>query len=259
MASGKLAVQKMLADCGISDPTTIPIELIVAGRGATLIEKPLPNSEGRIVFGERRSIITINSEIEFAGKRRFVIAHELGHHEMHRDHIQIHNDNDASLEYFKEGSQEAEANQFASELLMPENIFRKECEGIPFSPDLIRKLAERFGSSVTSVVYRYFDLGPHPICLFYSYKNVVKYWKRPDNYPHFIVDRTRLAPPDDSVATEFFEKGKIYPKAQSKQRIWKSTWFELNKWEDDQDTKIFEYCIVTPRYNTVLSVVWEEI
>jgi Zn-dependent peptidase ImmA (M78 family) len=259
MASGKLAAQKMLAQCGITDPTTIPIELIVAGRGATLIEKPLPNSDGRIVFGKQRSIITVNSEIGFAGKRRFVIAHELGHHEMHRDHIQVHYDNDASLEYFKEGSQESEANQFASELLMPENIFKKECKGVPFSPDLMRKLAERFGSSITSVVYRYFDLGSHPICLFYSYNNVLKYWKRPDNYPHFIVDRTKLAPPEDSVATEFFDNGKIYTHAHSKQRIWKSTWFELNKWESDQDTKIFEYCIVTPRYNTVLSIVWEEL
>lgn len=259
MASGKLAAQKMLSECGIVDPTNVPLELMVAGRGATLIEKALHNSEGRIVFGKYRSIITVNSEIEFSGKRRFVIAHELGHHEMHRDHIQIHNDNDASLEYFKEGNQETEANQFASELLMPEHIFSHECNKEPFSPDLMRHLATRFGTSVTSVVYKYFELGNHPICLFYSYNNKVQYWKRPLDYPHFIVDRTRLAPPEDSVATEFFEKSKIYPKAQSKQQVWKSTWFELKEWEDDQDFNIYEYCIVTPMYNTVLSVVWEEI
>jgi len=258
MSKGKRAAQKMLDECGIDDPTEIPLELLVAGRDATLIEKPLKNSEGRIVFGKRRSIITINSEIEYAGKRRFVMAHELGHHEMHRDLIKVHNDTDATLEYFQTGHQETEANEFASELLMPEALFKKECEGKKFSPDLLRKLSERFQTSVTSVAYKFFELGNHPVCLFYMHNNKVQYWKRPDPYPHFIVDRTRLAPPEESVATEFFSKGKIYNKEQSKQQIWKSTWFDLKDWENDNDFKFYEYCIVTPKYNTVLSVVWEE-
>lgn len=187
------------------------------------------------------------------------MAHELGHFEMHRDLIPVHHDNDATLEYFKNGHQETEANEFASELLMPEELFRRECSGKKFGPDLLRLLAERFQTSITSVAYKYFEAGSHPICLFYSHNNQVKYWKRPEEYPHFIIDRTRLSPPDDSVAAEFFNEGKIYPKEQSKQPIWKSTWFELKHWENDQDFKFYEYCIATPKYNTVLSVVWEEL
>jgi hypothetical protein len=75
---------------------------------------------------------------------------------------------------------------------------------------------------------------------------------------HFIKDRTNLTPPEDSVATEFFKDGKIYTKKESKQQIWKSTWFELKYWENDNDFNFYEYCIVTPKYNTVLSVIWEE-
>lgn len=259
MSKGKLAAQKLMKECGIDDPTEFPLDLIVFGRGATLIEKPLDNSEGRIVFGKDKAIITINSNINYPGKKRFVTVHELGHFEMHRNVVAVHNDTDATLEFFQNGSQEAEANEFASELLMPEQLFKKECEGKKFSPDLIRQLSERFQTSVTSTAYRYFELGNQPICLFYSYNNQVKYWKRPEGYPHFIVDRIRLAPPEDSVAAEFFTKGKIYEKAQSKQPIWKSTWFELKHWENDQDFKFFEYCIVTQKYNTVLSIVWEEL
>lgn len=258
MVSGKAVAQNMLIECGIDDPTEIPLELIVAGRGAILIEKPLKNSEGRIVFGSKRSIITVNSKIKYSGKRRFVISHELGHHEMHRGLITIHNDNDASLEYFKNGNQESEANEFASELLMPEVLFREECKRKRFSPDLIRHLAKRFQTSITSVAYKYFELGDHPICLFYSYNNQVRYWKRPDGYYHFVKDRTKLPPPEDSVATEFFNNGTIYQKEHSKQQIWKSAWFELRQFENDNDFKFYEYCIVTPQYNTVLSIVWEE-
>lgn len=257
--SGKLAALKMFDEIGISDISEISLELLVAGRGAILVEKELSNSEGRIVFGRKKSIITINSKIEFEGKRRFVIAHELGHHEMHRNLIPIHRDNAASLDYFKDGSQETEANEFASELLMPEKSFINACKGNKFSPDLLRSLSEQFKTSITSVAYKYFELGSHPICLVYSYNNKVGYWKRPENYPHFIKDRTRLAPPDGSVASEFFDTGKIYPKSQSKQRIWKSDWFEVKNWENDQDTNFYEYCIVTKKYNTVLSVIWEEL
>lgn len=259
MSKGKSVAQKLMSECGIDDPTEFPLDLIVFGRGATLIEKPLQNSEGRIVFGTDSAIITINSDIPYEGKKRFTIAHELGHFEMHRNVIVVHNDTDATLEFFKNGNQETEANEFASELLMPEHLFKKECEGKKFSPDLLRQLSERFQTSITSVAYKYFELGYHPICLFYSHNNQVKYWKRPENYPHFINDRTRLTPPEDSVAFEFFNEGKIYSKENSKQQIWKSTWFDLKHWEDDNNYRFYEYCIITPRYNTVLSIVWEEV
>lgn len=259
MSKGKLAAQKLLLETGIDDPTTVPLDLIVFGRGATLLEKPLSNSEGRIVFGKQKAIITVNSKIAYPGKKRFVIAHELGHYEMHKNVVAIHNDTDATLEFFKEGNHETEANEFASELLMPEALFKKECQGKKFSPDLLRQLSEKFQTSITSTAYKYFELGDHPICMFYSYNNIVKYWKRPEDYPHFVIDRTRLAPPEDSVAAEYFTKQKIYPRDQSKQQIWKSTWFDLRKWESDQDFKIYEYCIITPAYNTVLSIVWEEL
>jgi Zn-dependent peptidase ImmA (M78 family) len=258
-SKGAIACKSMLEKHGIDDPTEFPIELIVFGMGATLRENPLSNADGRIVFGDRKTIITVNSKIEYEGKRRFTIAHELGHYEMHRKLIPIHDDTDATLEYFKNGHQETEANEFASELLMPESIFIKECQGKKFSPDLLRQLSNRFKTSLTSIAYRYFQLGSHPICLFYSYDNKVKYWKRPENYPHFINDRTKLNPPEDSVAYEFFDKKTIYPKHESKQPIWKSTWFVLNNWENDMKYKFFEFCIITPKYNTVLSIVWEEV
>jgi Zn-dependent peptidase ImmA (M78 family) len=258
MSKGKNAAQKLMSECGIDDPTEFPLDLIVYGRGATLIEKPLNNSEGRIVFGKKKAIITVNSNIAYDGKRRFVIAHELGHFDMHRNLVPVHHDNDATLEYFKNGHQETEANEFASELLMPEHLFKKECAGKKFSPDLLRTLAERFQTSITSTAYNYFEHGDHPICLFYSHANKVKYWKRPEGYPHFINDRTKLPTPDDSVAAEFFNEQIIYPKVQSKQQIWKSTWFELNDRENDNDFRFYEFCIVTPAYNTVLSIVWEE-
>ncbi len=257
MSKGKQAARKLMFECGIENPTEFPLEDIVFGRGAILIETPLKNSEGRIVFGGSKALITINSNISYAYKKRFIIAHELGHFEMHR-HLAIRPDLDISSEYFKEGVHEREANEFASELLMPEHLFMKECSGKKFSPNLLRSLAERFQTSLTSVAFKYFEEGELPYCLFYSQNNKVLYWKKPEDYPHFVNNRRNLKPPKDSVAAEFFNNQKIYKKEESKQHVWKSTWFELDRDEDDSHFNFYEYCIVTRAYNSVISIVWEE-
>jgi Zn-dependent peptidase ImmA (M78 family) len=258
ISKGALSARKLLIEIGFQDLSNISIEDIVWARGAYLRYLPLKNADGRIVFGEKSAIITINSEIEYEGRKRFTIAHELGHYEMHRDLFQYHNDDFITLDCFKEGNQENEANQFASELLIPEELFLKEIKERKFNPALLKELSNRFLTSLTSVSYKYLEFGPHPICIFYCKHNQVIYWKKSEGFKHFITDRIKLKPPEDSVATEYFEKGTIYKNNEVKQPIWKSTWCTLNHWEKDQDYKFFEYCIITPQYDTVLSIVWEE-
>jgi Zn-dependent peptidase ImmA (M78 family) len=251
--------KQILAEYGITDITTINLEDLVYARNAIIIEADGLNADGRTIFGDKYALIKINKSIEYSGKKRFTIAHELGHVELHKDIQPLFIDNDNTLEYFKKGHQETEANEFASELLMPEIQFKKECEGKKFSPDLLRVLSEKFKTSITSVAYKYFEHGSHPICLVYSYNNKVIYRKWPEEYPHFLIDFKDLPPPEGSVANEFFKENKIYSKEQSKQSIWKSTWFDMKHWENDQDYKFYEYCIITPKYKTVLSVIWQEL
>jgi Zn-dependent peptidase ImmA (M78 family) len=264
LSKSAIAAKELLYSCGIEDLIDFPLNLFVSGIGATLIENPLENCDGRIIFGKMKTLIEINSEIEFEEKKRFTLAHEIGHYILHKN-IEVHNDNEGTTTWFsnkesqsKAGKQENEANEFASELLMPASIFISKIEGKKFSPDLLRTISQYFKTSITSVIFKYFEFGNHPICIFFSHNNVVRYWKRPENYPHFIIDRTKLAPPEDSVAAEYFDKQKIYPSNLSKRPIWKSTWFDTKHWEDENKYNFFEYCIVNKKYNTVLSVVWEE-
>jgi Zn-dependent peptidase ImmA (M78 family) len=250
--------KQLLKEFGIRDITAVTLEDIAFAKNAIVEEISSINADGRTIFGSKYAIIRVNKNIEYIGKKRFTIAHEIGHLILHRGVQPVFLDNDATLEYFKKGHQETEANEFASELLMPEEQFREECKGKKFSPDFLRYLSEKFQTSITSTVYRYFEHGNQPICLVYSHNNKVLYWKRPEGYDHFLIDYTRMSPPEDSVAAEFFREDKIYPRNQSKQQIWKSTWFDLKSWENDNNYKFYEYCIITPRYNTVLSVIWQE-
>ena len=95
-----------------------------------------------------------------------------------------------------------------------------------------------------------------PIFLFHCRDKKVIYWKNTNDYYRKVKDITRLHPPLESVAMEFFNEGTIYRKEESAQEIEKSTWFETGKY--DSDDEYFEYAIVTKDYNTVLSVVWED-
>jgi Zn-dependent peptidase ImmA (M78 family) len=261
---GSACARDLLLDNGFDDLINFSLDLFASGLGGTIVYKSMVNSDGRIIFGKKNTVIEVNSNISFEEKKRFTIAHEIGHLIMHKG-IDIHNDNEATMSWFnnkekqaKNGRIEYEANQFASELLMPSSIFYEKQKGIKFSPQLLRDLSKYFKTSLTSVAFKYLEIGDHPICLFHSYNMEVKYWMRNKDFSHYIINNTKLTPPEDSVAMEFFEKGKIYTKEKSKQSIWKSTWLELKKWENDNDFNFYEFCIITPSYNTVLSLVWEE-
>ncbi|MCB0632744.1 MAG: ImmA/IrrE family metallo-endopeptidase [Saprospiraceae bacterium] len=263
MNKGKQAAIRLREEIGLEDPNDIPIEDVVIGRGGILQYKSMGKIDGRIVYGKKVCTIFINSDIQYEGRRRFAIAHELGHLEMHRGSL-IHDDG-ASLEWFnnaetqlKKGIQEYEANQFATEYLMPSSIFHAEATGKIFGPDLIKQLAERFLTSLTSVVFKYFETDLHPIAIFHIFNGKVRYWKKSDDLRVWIKDITRLSPPEDSVAMEYINADyePIYRANDLRQEISKSTYFNLKDYEDD--TEFYEYCIVTKAYKNILSVVWEK-
>jgi hypothetical protein len=87
----------------------------------------------------------------------------------------------------------------------------------------------------------------------------VRYWKKSDGLKVWLQDYTRLAPPSDSVAAEYIQGGYefIYKLEDKAQTIKKSTWFNLNQY-NDEDTDFYEYCIPTKRYKTILSIIWED-
>lgn len=159
------------------------------------------------------------------------------------------------MEFYKSGSQETEANQFASELLMPTSIFLEYIEGERFSPQLMHDLAGEFKTSVTSVVYKYLECGSHPIAVFYSYNNKIKYWKKSADYLRWPIDLKDLPVPHNSVAEEWYLKGEQY-EVNDIQKIDLNVWFNLRDWEKNDWG--YEYCLVSPKYNTVLSIVWED-
>jgi Zn-dependent peptidase ImmA (M78 family) len=95
-------------------------------------------------------------------RQRFTIAHEIGHFILH-SHETLHYDLESADDkrfLFRADSisslDETEANRFASELLMPENLVRGLIES---GSNSINELADRFNVSPEAMRYRLINLG----------------------------------------------------------------------------------------------------
>jgi Zn-dependent peptidase ImmA (M78 family) len=246
-----------LDDCGLDDPTGIPISEIILSRKAFYYEKPLVGKEGKTVTFADRSIITINSDIDFEPKKRFASAHELGHYEMHRKLVPIFIDTEEDLiNWYKAGPQEMAANEFASEFLMPSELFAKECERKKFSPSVIEHLASRFKVSKSAAILKFVKRGNHPVFIVYCKDNKMRWWKKSDDFLYYSKFESDTEPPAGTVAYELFTTNKVYFGDEKKQDIWKSDWFEMK--DDEHDKRFYEYCLYVKSYNYTISVIWED-
>lgn len=263
--NARLAALKLFDSIGIEDLSSISIDLLVSWLDAILIKEPLKNSDGRIIQGKRKSIIKINSTLPKA-RQNFALAHEIGHLVMHNKQVEVHNENTNTLNWFKEtekkmkrGIQELEANEFAVELLMPASIFYEEAKNQPFSPELLKRLSDKFGTSISSIALRYSQFyNLHPICVIFTSKNRVRYWSKSDDLKVWVKNITKLPPPSNSVAEEYIKANYqfIYQRDEKKQEIDKSTWFKL--YGNEEDSLFYEYCIPTKNYQSVMSIIWED-
>ena len=261
-SKGKNKAKVVLDEIGFDEITELTNSDLVSGFGILFISEPLKNADGKIIRGKTKTIIKVNSLIPYPERIRYVVAHELGHYFLH-DKLEIHTDNSRTLNWFKvedqakRGLQEYEANDFASELLMPENVFRKFIENNSFSPSLIKIISNRFQTSLTSVIYRLITLDVFPLLVVFISDGVVRYWRKSNDLKGWVKDITKLSPPEDSVAKEYIDVNYdfIYSGDEKAQEITRSTWFKL--YENQEDSEFLEYCIPTKQYKTIISIIWE--
>ena len=257
-SKAELIAQNVLSECGLDDPSKFLLSNIILGRKAFYEEVPLQGKDGEIVSYHGNSIIHINSDITFESRKRFAAAHELGHYEMHRNLQPIFSDTEEDMmNWYKAGPQEMEANEFASEFLMPSEVFYNECERKRFGPEVIEHLSNRFNVSKTAAILKFVNRGNHPVVIVYCKDNKMKWWKSSPGFRYFLEFEKDKTPPSGSVAYELFTTNKIYSGDELKQDIWKSDWLRMRN-DDEPDSRFFEYCLFVKSFNYSISVIWEK-
>lgn len=286
MSRASEAARQFLWEIGFDDLIGQDLTQLVLSLGLYYEEVPLKGCEGRIVYSPsgQSGKITVNSDTKYEPRKRFSIAHEIGHYLL--DHNKVHYDNPGTLDCYRQGNQEAEANEFASELLMPTAAFMNAVQGRPFSPKLIEEVADHFGTSISSVVYRYVTCGPHPLAVVYSYKGKVVWMKKSRNLERYMIDWKDKVVPANSVTEEFFQYGVVYDTGDI-QDVDLSVWFSVRGsyyksndswrvqhalcghrgWDLYEDASEYveqepetchECCFVSEKFGGVLAVIWED-
>lgn len=117
-----------------------------------LVPSPRGDGEWGIVY---------NKTIRSPGRINFTLAHELGHYLLHR-HLSssgMQCSNRAMLDWRSTlGAIEAEANTFASFLLMPLDDLRAQIRGQAISLDLMRRLSDRYEVSITAAILKWLSI-----------------------------------------------------------------------------------------------------
>jgi Zn-dependent peptidase ImmA (M78 family) len=164
---GRNRAREVLAAYG-SVQLPIPVEKIIKSHNIILRFSPFDDElSGMAVIKDGQAIIGVNA-LHHPNRQRFTMAHELGHHLMHQDVITgtIHIDKGFTLwrgELAKQGidAMEIEANNFASELLLPKELITQVegLENLDMDDEIRMKLfAKRFKVSPAALRFRLLSL-----------------------------------------------------------------------------------------------------
>lgn len=233
--------------------TNIPVNLtqIANIKDIKIEEVDAEGFEGILIVKDNSAVIGINRNIRESGRKRFTIAHEIGHY-----HIPGHISNNKQIfsctsinmtTYNEKDRKEYEANEFASELLMPEEIFRKKIKHEDLSYKMLQDLTKEFDTTLTATGRRYVEFSGYYAMVF-STNSKIMWFSKGDDFPYYISPG-KLS--EDSVAIDFFKKEEVPNTFQS---VLASAWLDDYRQKDDME--IEELSIPLPYYNSVLSFLY---
>jgi len=126
--------------------------------GIQIVPYPFPEGISGVFFKKDGKLFLGVNESDAENRKRFTIAHEIGHYILHPSSL-LHYDKPNMIHYRSTqvlGPLEREANYFAAELLMPEDLV-KQC--IERGIRSVAELARRFQVSDEAMGYRLANLG----------------------------------------------------------------------------------------------------
>lgn len=185
MSLGKARAKKVLESLSIDEPELLSnLNEICMARGVFVREGTLDGAEARLTIGSSSSkvkgVILVKPNDTYETRTRFSIAHELGHFELHKNiQLAISCSERALNEWFGKQahqSREIEANEFASELLLPEQFLRPilSAQEKP-SLNLVEKIASDYQTSFIATARRLIDLTEEACALVFFTKDRILY------------------------------------------------------------------------------------
>ena len=101
---------KLTQEYCLDTATPVPVEDIATDQGVFCLQGNLTGCLARLVRTGKRGVITTSSTIRETGRRRFAVAHELGHWFLHENESQLFICTAENMRQYKGSPMEVEAN-----------------------------------------------------------------------------------------------------------------------------------------------------
>lgn len=245
MVVPRLKAQSLLKELRISsypiDPYAIAEKI-----GIVVKEDDADGYAGMIILVEGEALISVRRSTREASRKRFTVAHELGHYKIPghlSPGVPSFRCSDGDLNTFQgHAKKEIEANKFAAELLMPEDHFRARIEGEDLGHQLIQELMNEYDTSLTATCLRYAHLQKSH-ALVCSSEGRVKWVYRGPEFSFPISGEGKLHP--ESVAMRYFRGGTC---PEDFEAVPQGCWLGRGR-----KVELMELALPLPHYKEVLS------
>jgi hypothetical protein len=221
--------------------------------GLRIREVPAKGFDGALIRSKagQKGIVAVRANIREASRKRFTIAHEIGHFIIPHHRNLGNLCQERKIESFDRNLNrpEIEANEFAAELLLPSGILRKRFNLAEFSLAQTSAVAAEFGTSLTATTRSFLMLTDLPCAMIWSLGNRARWLVRSDSF-RFLLPLAEL-PADGSFAAGIF-RGEAAPAELAPVRP--DAW--LDRQAAEHVDTLLEHSIGLPNYNAVLTLLW---
>jgi Zn-dependent peptidase ImmA (M78 family) len=224
MTAVPTAAERILHALGITDPQDIDLEAIAWTQGAVVNYRPLENCEARIIGSSRKAVISVNSRSP-EGRRRFSLAHELGHWHHHRGRMLFCDKQDIGNFAGSAINPERQADAFASDLILPNFLLAPRIQKIK-KPTLAsaRELSDEFCASLTSTLLKMTLSNTFPMIIACYNKTMTRRWleKAPMIQPWWLP--AQMLDPQTFAADMLLNKA---PEQKFPRKMPADAWFDF--------------------------------
>ncbi len=248
--------QRLHDKYGVINPEDIRLEDIAYAEGLSVVDGGVTGSDARLVLHNKQSgTIRVKAGVD-RGRRRFSIAHEIGHFILHPNGLSRCSTEDLST--WHKGDRESQANAFAAEFILPSRMTRKYCEVDNISLAPAKLMAEKFHVSLTASLIRFVDLCPTPCAVIAAAADTRTIrWSSPSGADAQFP--LRLPAWGDSLDPGALAAHLVKKNTQSTEPsvVGSHVWLEEPTKLPDH-VEVYEDAVVLPSYNMTLSLVWLE-
>lgn len=195
------------------DLETVLREIVLPTAGgdeAIIVYQPFDSFEGLMArrAGAREWRIGVSTNIAYEPRRHFTLAHEIGHFIGHRYERDVFQCTFENLNDFGTAGLEQEANEFASQLLMPADTVRRYDRERVFDHGAISELASMLGVSRSAAAYRWIKLTGRHIAFAISRDGFVSQGRASDKlYARGVFFQQGQETPPESLISSLREPG----------------------------------------------------